>query len=163
MDLYCISNESLLGLYWISIGSLLHLYRIPSLSSWLVWVALGLALGSSWLDLGAHLAPFGAALAPLWDPMGSLGGPLGSLGARLGSLGIRRGSLWGPLGCLGVNRTIFSDLSKIGRPIRANVSICMHLHIKNSLAEFIRGNPGSPPSGARAGIPNPTSCARGQV
>ena len=31
---------------------------IYSLSSWLVLVALGLALGRPWLDFGAHLAPF---------------------------------------------------------------------------------------------------------
>ena len=65
-------------------------------------------------------------------------------------------------------RAIFSDLSKIGRPIPTDVSILQCLRIKNGLAEFIPGSPGSPgsrlsaQSGARAAVPNPTSRAGGQ-
>ena len=102
-----------------SIGSFL----IYSLSSWLVCVALGLALGSPWLDLGAHLGPFGLPLRPLGTPWGPLGVPRAPLGLPWGSLGVPWGSLWGPLGRLGVNKTIFSDLSKIGRPIPSK---CVH-------------------------------------
>ena len=64
---------------------------ICSLSSWLVLVALGLALGCLW----RFWRPLGflfAALGPLGDPIGSLGGPSG----------IPWGSLVGPWGCLGV-------------------------------------------------------------
>ena len=56
---------------------------IYSLSSWLVLVALGLALGCLW----RFWRPLGflfAALGPLGDPIGSLGGPSG---VPRGSLG----------------------------------------------------------------------------
>ena len=92
---------------------------IYSLSSWLVLVALGLALGCLW----RFWRPLGflfAALGPLGDPIGSLGGPSGVLG---GLSGTPRGSLGGPLGRLGVHRAIFLDLSKIGRPIPSK---CVH-------------------------------------
>ena len=62
-------------------------FLIYSLSSWLVLVALGLALGCLW----RFWRPLGflfAALVSLEDPMWSLGDPLD----------FPRGSLWGPLG-----------------------------------------------------------------
>ena len=128
-------------------------FLIYSLSSWLVWVALGLALGSlgltwahTWLPSGCPCAPWGShgvLGGSLGLPWGSLGVPLGvprgpygvlwgslevpwaPLGLSWGSSGVPRGSLWGPLGRLGVNMTIFSDLSKIGCPIPSK---CVYLH-----------------------------------
>ena len=75
-------------------------FVIYSLSSWLVLVALGLALGCPWLDLGAHLVPFELPLGALGAPWGPSGVPWGSLGGPLGVPG-------GPLGCPGRFSQIF--------------------------------------------------------
>ena len=134
---------------------------IYSLSSWLVLVALGLALGCLW----RFWHPLGflfAALGPLGDPIGSLEGPLGPLGPPLG---VPPGSLWVPLGCLGCTGRFSQICRKLDAQFRANVSILQCLRIKNSLAEFIPGSRGSrlsAQSGARAAVPNPTSRAGGQ-
>ena len=78
-------------------------------------------------------------------------------------------AFWVPLGYLGAALGcpgLFSQICrKLDAQFRANVSILQCLRIKNCLAEFIRGSPGSrgsAQSGARAAVPNPTSRARGQ-
>ena len=130
-------------------------FLIYSLSPWLVLAALGLALGCPWLDLGAHLAQFELPLGALGAPWAPFGVPWGFLGGPLGVPG-------GPLGCPGR----FSQICrKLDAQFRANVSILQCLRIKNGLAEFIPGSPGSrlsAQSGARAAVPNPTSRAGGQ-
>ena len=74
---------------------------IYSLSSWLVLVALGLALGCLW----RFWRPLGflfAALGPLGDPIGSLEGPLGVPWTSLGGpSGVPWGSLGAPWGAQG--------------------------------------------------------------
>ena len=111
-----------------------------------------------WCPLGLLFA----ALGPPGDPMGSLGNPSGlpwgSLGDPMGSLGGPSGSLGRPLGVpwsLGVNRAIFSDLSKIGRPIPSK---CVYLHAP-AHKKWPRGihprQPADPPKVAQ-GPPFPT-------
>ena len=98
--------------------------------------------GCPWTGFGV---PFGV-------PWGSLANPL-----RVPE---------GALGCLGVPRAIFSDLWKIGRPIPSK---CVYLHAP-AHKKWPRGihpsqsvaTPGSPQTGARAAVPNPTSRAGGQ-
>ena len=81
----------------------------------------GPTLGRFLIFWGAHGLPldlFGLPLAPLgslWDPSG-LGVPWGTPGGPFGVPG-------GALRCLGVPKAIFSDLSKIGRPIPSK---CVH-------------------------------------
>ena len=76
--------------------------------------------------------------------MGPLEGPLGSLGV--------------PWGCLGVPRPIFSDLSKIGRPIPSE---CVYLHAPASRNS--PGNPADPPEAASGlQLATPLSRAGGQ-
>ena len=85
-------------------------------------------LGMSWLDLGAHLAPFDLALGTLGASWGPFGVPGNSMDSLWGPVAFPCGSLgvpWGALGCLGVPKPIFSDLSKIGRPIPSK---CVYLH-----------------------------------
>ena len=114
---------------------------IYSLSSWLVLVARGLALGCLWLELGAHLAPFGLPLDPLGAPWGPSGVPWGSLGAPLGApwcpLGVPWGSLGDPLGvpwgALGCPRQFSQICRKLDAQFRANVSICTRQRIESSL------------------------------
>ena len=124
------------------------------MSSWLVLVARGLALGCLWLEFGAHLAPFGLPLGPLGGPMGSRGAPLGvprgSLGGPLGipwaSLGVPWGSLVDPLGCPGgalgclgrCRGHFFQICQKLDAQFRANVSNVPRLRIESSLPSFAR-------------------------
>jgi hypothetical protein len=89
-------------------------FLMCSLFPWLVLVALGRALGRPWLDLGVLFVPFEMPL-----------GGLGSHGIPWGRLGDPSGFLGGPWGCLGVAKAIFSDLSKIGRPIPRT---CVYVH-----------------------------------
>ena len=108
------------------IGSLL----IYSLSSWLVLVALGLALGCLW-RFWRPLGFLRAALGPLGDPMGSLRGPLG---LPRGSLGGPLRVPWGALKCTGRFSQICRNLDA---QFRANVSICTRLRIEYSLPEIL--------------------------
>ena len=134
------------------------------MSSWLVLVARGPALGSfglnlapTWLSLGCPWAlrgplggPWGTPWGPSgvpWEPhgvhRGSLGGPTG---LPRGSLGGPLGVPWGALGCTGR----FSQICrKLDAQFRANVSILQCLRIESSLPELCtqsrqsRGSPGS--------------------
>ena len=117
------------------IGSLL----IYSLSSWLVLVALGLALGCLW----RFWRPLGflfAALGPLGDPIGSLGGPSGVPWGPSEILGGPLGVPWDALGCTG---RFLQICRKLDAQFRANVSILQCLRIESSLPEFSRGSRGS--------------------
>ena len=159
---------------------------IYSLSSWLVLVARGLALGCLWLEFGAHLAPFGLPLDPLgapwgpsgvpWGPLGLPWGPHGVPGESLGvlwvslggPLGVPRGSLggplevpWGALGCTGR----FSEICrKLDAQFRAKVSILQCLRIESSLPVLCtqsRQSPGSRGSGIWTAARCPPSSRRG--
>ena len=104
---------------------------IYSLSSWLVLVALGLALGC----LGLILAP---TWLPSTCPLGPLGTPWGPFGVPWGSLGNPLGVPWGALGCLGVLKRFSQICRKLDAQFRANVSICTRLRIECSLPELAR-------------------------
>ena len=103
---------------------------IYSLSSWLVLVALGLALGC----LGLILAP---TWLPSTCPLGPLGAPWGPFGIPWGSLGGTLGVPWGALGCPGR----FSQICR--KKVRANVFICTRLRIESSLPELAYGSRGA--------------------
>ena len=110
------------------------------MSSWLVLVARGLALGCLWLEFGAHLAPFGLPLGPLGAPWNPRGLPWGPSGVPWGSLWGSLGLPWGALGCPGRFSRIFR---KLDAQFRANVSIRTRLRIESSLPEFARGARGA--------------------
>ena len=102
-------------------------FLIYSLSSWLVLVAVGLALGC-----------LGLILAPTWLPSTS---PLGPLRAPWGPFGVPWGSLGGPLG------VPWEICRKLDAQFRANVFICTCLRIESSFPELAYGAYGA--SGAR--------------
>ena len=102
---------------------------IYSLSSWLVLVALGLALGC-----------LGLVLARTWLPSTCPWAPLGPHGAPWGPSGV----LGGSIGCPGR----FSQICrKFDAQFRANVSICTRLRIESSLPDLATGATGA--TGAR--------------
>ena len=87
--------------------------------------SLGVPSGSFWNSLALPLDALGLRGVPLgcpWTPWGPHDLPWGSL---RGPWGLPWGSLGGALGCLGVPKANFSDLSKIGCPIPSK---CVYLH-----------------------------------
>ena len=108
------------------------------------------------------LLSLGRLWTSFWDPLGRLGLPRGSpwrhFGFPLAPLGFR-GAIWGTLGSQVELGMTFGEMDVLFR----QYDLC----IKNVLAEFSAGSPGSPgsrvstQSGARAAAPNPTSLAPG--
>ena len=107
-------------------------------SSWLVLVALGLALEC----LGLIWAPTWLPLTWPWAPWGLHGVSLGSLATPWTPFGVpwcfRCGSLRVPWGALGCPSRFSQICRKLDAQFRANVCICTRQRIESSLPELAR-------------------------
>ena len=135
---------------------LIESFLIYSLSSWLVLVALGLALGC----LGLISAPTWLPSTCPWAPWGLHGVSFGYLGAPSGVPSGSLGLPWGPSGC---PRQFSQICRKLDAQFRANVSICTRLRIESSLPELAccaRGAYGARVNGSQSAAQTPPGHTR---